>query len=99
MRAVFVGLKGTVIAVDRTTGETLWSTRLKGSDFVTVSVEDGAVFAATRGSVYRLDPTTGSVQWFNNLPGLGWGIATIAGADVGPLATERRRRDAAAAGA
>ena len=99
MSAVFVGLKGTVVAIDRSSGETLWSTQLKGRDFVTVSVDDGAVFAATRGSVYRLDPATGSVQWSNDLPGLGWGIATIAGADVGPLATERRRRDAAAAGA
>jgi outer membrane protein assembly factor BamB len=57
------------------------------------------VFAATRGSVYRLDLATGTVLWSNDLPGLGWGIATIAGTDVGPLATERRRRDAAAAGA
>jgi outer membrane protein assembly factor BamB len=65
---VFVGLKGTVVAIDRTSGETRWSTELKGSDFVNVSVVDGDLYAACRGRLYRLDPDSGTIQWRNDLP-------------------------------
>ena len=99
MSALIIGLRGTVVAVDRTTGETLWSTSLKGSDFVSVAVEEGAVFAATRGRVYRLDLSTGAIQWSNDLPGLGFGIVSIAGTPSAALMAERKRRDAAAGGA
>ena len=100
MNALFVGLKGSVVAIDRTSGDTLWSTKLKGSEFVTLSIEDGEWYAATRGRVYRLDPTTGDVQWSNELPGLGYGIVSFVGSSGGPA--ERRRREQqshAAAGA
>jgi outer membrane protein assembly factor BamB len=90
--ALIVGLKGTVVAVDRSTGETLWSTNLKGSQFVTVVVEDGAIFAATSGRLYRLDPATGEVRWSNELPGLGYGLACIAGASGAALLGEYKRR-------
>jgi outer membrane protein assembly factor BamB len=47
-----------VVALDRATGTTLWSTTLKGAEFVTVAVHDGDLYAATRGRIYRLDPAT-----------------------------------------
>lgn len=99
--ALVVGLKGTVVAVDRHSGETLWSTHLKGSNFVTVAVEEGAVFAGTGGRLYRLDPSTGDVLWSNDLPGLGFGIVCIAGEPSSAIAEYKRRQDAshAAAGA
>ena len=90
--ALFVGLKGTVVAVDRKSGETLWTTRLKGSNFVTVAIEDGAVYAGTGGRLYRLDPSTGDVRWTNDLPGLGYGLICIAGADSSALLGEYKRR-------
>lgn len=99
--ALFVGLRGTIVAIDRTTGDTLWSTRLKGADFVTVAVDEGQLFAATKGRIYRLDPVTGDVQWYNDLPGLGYGIVSIGGTQTEVMRAERKRRDAqtAAAGA
>ena len=97
MSALFVGLKSTVVAIDRTSGETLWTTKLKGSDFVSVSVDNGALFAAARGHIYRLDPTTGDVLWSNSLPGLGFGIVSFAGTSAGPAAENRRREQAAVA--
>jgi outer membrane protein assembly factor BamB len=96
--AVYVGVKGTVIAVDRATGEELWSTTLKGGDFVDVMVVDGDLFAASKGRLYRLDPGTGAVMWCNELPGMGWGIVSIAGSHAGGAA-EKARRDQAAANA
>jgi hypothetical protein len=99
MDRVFVGLKGTVVAIDRATGKTLWSTELKGSDFVNVMLQDGDLFAACRGRLYRLDPATGSVQWCNELPGLGYGIISIAGASQPAAVVEKQRRDRQAAAA
>jgi outer membrane protein assembly factor BamB len=37
---VFVGLKGTVAAIDRDTGATKWTSDLAGSDFVNVSLHN-----------------------------------------------------------
>ena len=94
---IVVGIKGTVLAIDRDTGETLWSTALKGSDFVNVSLEGGDVFASSKGRLYRLDASTGEIRWCNELPGLGWGIVTMAGAGQTAAVAEKQRRDAAAA--
>ena len=96
---IFVGTKGTVVAIDRASGATLWTTALKGSDFVDVMVVDGDLFAASKGRVYRLDPSGGGVLWTNDLPGLGWGIVSIAGSQVAAGAAEKAKRDAAAAAA
>lgn len=97
---IFVGIKGTVLAIDRKTGATEWRTDLKGSDFVNVTLQNGDLFAACRGRLYRLDPLTGAIQWCNELPGLGYGLVTIAGASqVAPGVAETKRREAAAAAA
>ena len=98
---VFVGIKGAVLAVDRDSGHTQWTTNLKGSDFVTVILQDDCLFAASRGRLYRLDPGSGHILWSNDLPGLGWGIVSIAGAAQAPAAGEadRRRRAQEAAAA
>ena len=96
---IVAGIKGTVVAVDRDTGKTLWSTQLKGAEFVNVTLERGDVFAASRGRLYRLDTTTGEILWCNELPGLGYGVVSIAGASQSAAAEEKRRRDAAAAAA
>lgn len=92
-RTVFVGIRGTVLAIDRSNGDTLWQTDLKGTDFVNVFLQDGDLFAACRGRLYRLDPANGEIQWRNDLPGMGWGIVTMAGAVQTAAAAESRRRD------
>jgi outer membrane protein assembly factor BamB len=95
---VFIGIKGSVVALNRVTGEQVWTTRLKGSDFVNVVVVGEEVFAATYGEVYCLDPLKGQRLWHNQLKGLGLGLATIAtsaGGGSGPAAVmaEKWRRD------
>jgi outer membrane protein assembly factor BamB len=93
---VFVGVKGTVTALDRDNGERVWETALKGSDFVNVMVQGGDLFAASRGRLYRLDPASGDILWLNELPGMGYGIVTIAGASQSAPSAEKSRRDQAA---
>jgi len=53
---VFVGIKGSVVALNRATGQQVWATRLKGSEFVNVVPQDGAVLASCHGEIFCLDP-------------------------------------------
>jgi outer membrane protein assembly factor BamB len=102
--SIFIGIKGSVVALDRATGERLWATHLKGSDFVNVVVQEGTVLASCYGEIFCLDAVTGDARWHNPLKGFGTGLATIAGDDcrggISPaLAAKRRQDEAAAAGA
>jgi outer membrane protein assembly factor BamB len=101
---VFVGIKGSVVALDRATGQQAWATHLKGSDFVNVVLEEGAVLASCCGEIFCLDPLKGNALWHNPLKGFGRELATIAtehnpGAGNAPVLAHKYRRDAAASAA
>jgi outer membrane protein assembly factor BamB len=53
---IFIGIKGTVVALDRATGSEVWRSELKGKDFVNVVLQDGDLYATTKGEVFCLDP-------------------------------------------
>ena len=96
--AVILGVGGHVVALDTTTGSELWRTKLKGSDFVTISIQDGRIYAGARGEVFCLD-SAGMILWHNNLKGLGLGLVAFGGDEE--IATAEKilaqRRAAAAA--
>jgi outer membrane protein assembly factor BamB len=99
---IFIGIKGSVVALNRVTGEQVWATHLKGSDFVSVVVQNETVVASCYGEIFCLDPLTGNALWHNPLKGFGTGLATIAteqnpGSGNAPVLAEKRRRDAQAA--
>jgi outer membrane protein assembly factor BamB len=99
---VFVGIKGSVVALNRTTGEQVWATRLKGYDFVNVVLDGGLVLTTCCGEIFCLDPLSGEVLWHNRLKGFGIGLATIAtaegvGSGLTAVLAEKQRRDRAAA--
>ncbi len=101
---VYIGIKGSVLALNRVTGRQAWGTHLKGSDFVNVVLQDDVLLASCYGEVFCLDPLTGNVLWHNPLKGLGIGLATIAaehsqGSATGLLLAEKRRRDQQASSA
>ncbi len=101
---IFIGIKGSVVALERATGQQVWATHLKGSDFVNVVVENEAVLASCYGEIFCLDPLTGNGLWHNPLKGFGTGLATIAaGSDAAgshtPALAEKRLREAQAAAA
>ena len=52
---IFIGIAGTVVALDRSTGSEVWRSKL-GGDFVNVFLQDGDLYAATKGEFFRLDP-------------------------------------------
>jgi outer membrane protein assembly factor BamB len=103
--ALLTGIKGQVVALDKSTGHELWRTRLKGSDFVHVIADGKLVFASTAGEVFCLDGSTGAILWNNPMKGLGHGLVSllVANGEGGNalLAEESRRARArqAAAGA
>src|SRR5216117_4082314 len=96
---VFIGVKGTVLALDQSTGQEAWRRRLDGADFVNVTSVGGDLYATTRGEIFALEPWTGEIRWHNPLKGLGRGLVTIASAQQVPPMEAKRRRDAAASAA
>jgi len=98
--AIFIGIKGTVLALDPATGTELWRTALSGSHFVNVTLHGRSVIATTKGEVFALDPASGHVLWNNKLKGLGMGFVTVAGAAQVPgMAYGTQQNDAGAAAA
>jgi outer membrane protein assembly factor BamB len=102
---VFVGIKGTAMALDRSTGKILWQTHLTGSSFVQLVLDGNDLYATTQGEVFCLDPATGDARWHNGLRGYGLGLASIVtakGSDVGSatlMAEHQRRAEEAQASA
>ncbi len=101
---VFIGIKGSVIALNRRTGQQAWATHLKGSGFVNVVLDDDVVLATCSGEVFCLEPMSGKGLWHNPLKGFGLGLATVAtekSSAVGNTMAqaEQQRRDEAAAAA
>ena len=99
---LYVGIRGSVVAVAKDTGEVAWLHRLrKGSGFVPIVREGPHLYAVSGGEVTCLDARTGEPVWHNPLKGLGTGYATLAGAEppVQAIAAEQAARAAAAAAA
>ncbi|HEY3914027.1 MAG TPA: PQQ-binding-like beta-propeller repeat protein [Verrucomicrobiae bacterium] len=99
---VFVGIKGSVVALNRATGEQVWATHLRGASFVNVVLNGDAVLASCDGEIFCLDAFTGNALWHNPLKGFGMGVATIAtsndlGSGTATVLEEKRRRDEQAA--
>ncbi len=98
---LIIGIKGTVLALDRATGQELWRTPLKGMSFVNVILEGEQVLATTRGEIYCLDKS-GTILWHDPLKGLGQGLVTVAteaGSNQVAVCTEKLQHDAAVAAA
>ena len=96
-KTIYLGVKGSVVAVDSASGQMVWEANLKGTDFVNVVLDGNNLFATTRGEIFCLDPQGGGIRWHNPLKGYGLGLVTIAADGVAPntaaIAAEKRRRD------
>src|SRR5512137_643718 len=97
---VYVGIRGCVVALDRESGELVWSAELhRGSSFVPIVVDGSRVFAASGGEVTCLDAATGALLWHNPLKGFGMGYAMLAGASNAGTAAAAAMADMQAAAA
>lgn len=97
VQPVIVGLKGTVVALQRKTGAELWRNPLRdGNDFVNVVIDRDCIFATTSGEIFCLEKDSGKTLWHNSLKGLGRGMVTIASAgSQATVMAEKLRRDQA----
>jgi outer membrane protein assembly factor BamB len=73
---IFVGLNGYAIALDRDSGEIVWSNDQMKSGYVTLLLDGDRLIASTNGYIFCLDPLTGNVRWNNPLKGYGMGAPT-----------------------
>jgi outer membrane protein assembly factor BamB len=70
---IFVGLNGYAVALDRDSGELVWSNSEMKSGFVTLLLDFDRLIVSTNGYIYCLDPLTGKTLWHNPLKGFGAG--------------------------
>jgi outer membrane protein assembly factor BamB len=73
---VFVGLNGYAVALDRDTGEIVWSNNELNSGYVTLLLDGDRLVVSTNGYIFCLDPLTGRVLWNNRMSGYGSGTPT-----------------------
>jgi outer membrane protein assembly factor BamB len=74
---IFVGLKGYALALDRATGEIVWSNDQMRSGYVTLLLDGDRLIVSTNGYMYCLDPLTGTILWHNPLTGYGTAPTSI----------------------
>jgi outer membrane protein assembly factor BamB len=73
---VFVGPNGYAVALDRDTGEIVWSNDNLKSGYVTLLLDGDRLIVSTNGYIFCLDPLTGRVLWNNPMSGYGLGTPT-----------------------
>ena len=73
---IFVGLNGYALALDRDTGEIVWSNSEMKSGYVTLLLDFDRLIVSTNGYIYCLDPLTGKILWNNPLKGFGMAAPT-----------------------
>lgn len=73
---IFVGLNGYALALDRETGEIVWSNNQMKSGYVTLLLDFDRLIVSTSGYIYCLDPLTGETLWHNPLKGFGMAAPT-----------------------
>lgn len=82
---VYIGIKTSVLALDRKTGEVRWTVKLpvkyggsSVSGLANVYCDGDALFASAAGEMFCLDPKTGGIIWQNQLKKMGTGFVSIA---------------------
>lgn len=75
-RLIFVGLNGYAVALNRDTGEIVWSQDGMKSGYVTMLLDGDRLIVSTNGYLYCLDPLTGEILWHNPMKGYGVGTPT-----------------------
>jgi len=73
---IFIGLNGYALALDRETGDIVWSNNEMKSGYVTLLLDGDRLIVSTNGYIYCLDPMTGTIRWHNPLKGYGIGTPT-----------------------
>lgn len=80
---VFVGFNSQVVALDRYSGEKIWTWKSpQGKGYVAVLAEHDRLVVSVQGYMYCLDPQFGQEVWRNPLEGMGTGVPCLASANA-----------------
>ena len=75
---IFIGFNKTVVALDRYSGDIVWTWHAEtGSGFVAVLLDGDRLIASVQGYTYCLDPLYGQEVWTQPLKGLGVGVPCL----------------------
>jgi outer membrane protein assembly factor BamB len=100
---IFVGLNGYALALQRETGEIVWSNDQMKSGYVSLLLDGDRLIASTNGYMYCLNPLTGQIIWHNPLKGFGMGaptsVVSVRGQSLQTLIEQAAATAAAAAAA
>jgi outer membrane protein assembly factor BamB len=78
---IFVGFNSRVAALDRQSGELVWTWKSpKGTGFAAVLLDGDRLIVSIQGYTYCLDPLSGDPLWSNPLTGMGVGLPCLASA-------------------
>ena len=88
---LYIGIKSSVLALNRKTGAQVWRTQLpakykSSASLVDVFRDAEGLFATCAGELFALDPGDGRIIWHEPLKGLGMGFVTVA-SDLGSART------------
>lgn len=78
MEKLYLGIKGSIVCIDKINGAELWRTELNKTGHFNFLIDEKNIIAYSHGNIYMLETTTGKVLWKNELKGLGYGYCTIA---------------------
>ena len=62
---IFVGFNGYALALDRDTGDVVWSNNRLTSGYVTLLLDGDRLIVSCNGYMYCLDPLTGNIRLFS----------------------------------
>ncbi len=75
---VFIGFNSRVAALDRYSGQTVWSWKSPHAGIPVLLLDGDRLIVSVNGYTFCLDPLFGQLVWQNDLPGMGVGIPTLA---------------------
>jgi len=99
---VYVAFGKHVVALDRYTGQKIWTWDApKGGGYMCILVDGDRLIVSAQGYMYCLDPVFGQEVWSNPLEGMGTGVPCIASANgsTNSTAMQAAMQQAAAAAA
>src|SRR5688572_7258639 len=99
---IFVGFNGYAFALDRDTGELVWTQDKMTRGYVGLLLDGDRLIASTNGYMYCLDPLTGDILWHNPLSGFGTGppsMTSVRGQSTRSLLAQAASTDASQAAA
>jgi outer membrane protein assembly factor BamB len=74
---IFVGLNGYALALNRDTGEIVWSNNEMKGGYVSLLLDGDRLIVSTDGYMYCLNPLTGHIMWSNPLKGYRTGPTSL----------------------